>query len=199
MIAEEKRKLANCEDAKDALRVSISERHRELMGGEKRREMMKMKVRKLMKEMDYAGTAVLGEKSVWGLGAGGEREGADWPTREELKFEGEGRAKQGLLRRLPLPRENRLKEVDRSEMVNSGAEGEAAKMERGEMAIPWRMKKVVGFETFDETTMGKEDRMGEDLESFERKNRERAEKIEVEAIVEKAWLGKDLLDELALS
>ena len=158
-----------------------------------------MKVQKLMKPMDFSGTAVLAQRSIWGVGPEMEgaaaKEGADWPTREEMKWEGENQARQCLERRLPLPRENKLRDIDRSEMMNSGAEEEVGKMERGDTPIPWRMKKVIDVEKFDETVRGREDRIRKGLKPFERENEERAEKISAEDMLEKGWLGKDLLDE----
>ena len=197
--AEATRKIRNFSAASDAVRSSLDER--ELKGEEKRRELLKMKVGKLMKPLEFAGTAVLAERSIWGVEVDGatkdvRQESMVWPTREEMKYEGEQRARQGIERRLPLPRENRLKEIDRSEMMNGGAGEEVERMECGEMAIPWRMRKFAGFEAFDRTGLGTQDRVRNSLEPFEEVEKQHASQISDGSALNKGWLGKGSLDEL---
>jgi hypothetical protein len=195
--AEEKKRLANCVAAAAAVAQSVSERG--LKGEDKERERMRMKVQKLMGGIEFENgkdlTAVLGKKSIWAPGAEDESQ-VGWPTREEYKYEGEQQARQGLPRRLPLPKENKLREIDRSEMMNSGEGEEVAKMEKGERMMPWRMKEIAKVEKFDETKMGKEDRVIKGSERYEPPKRETVQQIDDEDMREKGWLGADLLDEL---
>lgn len=169
-----------------------------LKGEDKDRERARLKVKKLMGGIgmwENAGgsTTVLSKKSIWTAGA--EETSVCWPTREECKYEGEQQARQGLPRKLPLPKENKLKEIDRSEMMCSGQAEEVAKMERGERVMPWRTKEVSKVEKFDETELGRRDRVKKGLERYHTPERKRVEQIDDAELREKGWLG-DLLDEL---
>ena len=137
-------------------------------------------------------TAVLAKKSIWGLRF--NERGVAWPRLEEFKAEGEMRAKRGLERKLPLPKLNMLKEIERSEMVNSGDVGreEVVKMEQGKMPMPFRMKVIAPVEEFDETRLGQEDRFAKGLTKIMPKMREMVEEIDEREAREKGWLG-DLL------
>lgn len=148
-----------------------------------------------MKPLDFSGrTPVLAKKSIWAAGAESEST-VDWPTRDECKYEGEQQARQGLLRRFPLSKEHKLKAIDRSEMVNAGQEDEVEKMERGERAMPWRIKEAAKVEKFDETMLGFEDRVNKGLEKFEKRNRH-VQRVDEAEVLNNGWLGNDLFDEI---
>jgi hypothetical protein len=148
-----------------------------------------------MKPLDFSGrTPVLAVKSIWATGAD-EDSKIDWPPRDELKSEGEQRARQGLHRRFPLPKEHKLKAIDRSEMVNAGQIDEVEKMERGELTMPWRMKEPAKVEKFDDTKLGWADRVSKGLEKYEKRNKH-YQKVDEAATLERGWLGRDLFDEL---
>ena len=155
-------------------------------------------------------TAVLARKSIWGLGLilesgsepepvghGDEERGVKvaWPRLDELKAEGEMQVRQGLTRRLPLPKLNLLKTIDKSELINNGEAGkeEVVKMEKGTMPMPFRMKVAAPVEEFDETCLGREDRFARGLTKFAPKATEKAEEIDEREVRQRGLLG-DLLD-----
>ena len=152
-------------------------------------------IQTIMKPLDFSGrTRVLAEKSIWAAGTEAESK-VDWPTRDELKYEGEQQARQGRKRRLPLPKEHKLKGIDRSEMVNAGQEDQVKKMERGEMSMPWRMKEIAKVVKFDDTKLGLQDRVNKGLEKPE-KTDGHVQWVEEETVFQNGWLGNDLLNEL---
>lgn len=137
----------------------------ELGGDDKLREKERFKVGRLYQGKTVSGnrTAVLAETSIWGIPDEGPKEWEDavhWPCREELKVDGEMQIRQGQPRKLPLPKLNKLKAIDRSEMVNSGeaSKEEVEKMEKWLVSMPFRMKEIASVEVFDRTEFGMADR-----------------------------------------
>jgi hypothetical protein len=196
--AAEVRRMENHLAETKALGVRL--RELKVEGVVREREKLRLKVGGVMggKEFPIEGkdggkTAVLAKKSIWGLGSG--KRGVAWPRLEEFKAEGEMRARRGLERKLPLPKLNMLKEIERSEMVKSGdvGRGEVVKMEEGKMPMPFRMKVVAPVEEFDETRLGQEDHFARGLTKIMPKMREMAEEVDEREAREKGWLG-DLLD-----
>jgi hypothetical protein len=192
-INEERKRTKN----REAEKKTIKELTAGLKGEVKERERTRFKVQKLIggHELENGDnlTAVLCKKSIWVAGA--EESSVVWPSREELKWEGETQARQGLWRKLPLPKENKLKGTDRTEMISVGRGEDVEKMERGELVIPFQMKEVAEMDKFDETILGSRDRVTNALEIFQPNAPEKVEEIDEAEVRAKGLLG-DLLKAL---
>ncbi len=193
-----------------AVTVSLAERN--LKGEEKEKEKMRMRVGKLMggmfTERGIGMTAVLSMKSVWApdyglgsaLGAHEVKEDQEdrlkdvqarvyWPAREELKSSGEALFRRNHPRRLPLPRLNKVRKINRSVMASSDRWANFLKMEKGEVAIPFRMKEIKKLEDWDRKCL---------TAVWDRKKwlTVDIQVIKDEDMIERGWLGADLLAEL---